>query len=501
MATTIVDLWADDLLGRKYEAEYIKSFLLNRISERADSNQQKSYVLNLDGEWGQGKTFFLNHFHNQLQQEKYLSVYVNAWQDDHADDPMIAVMSAIDKSLKGLLKKRPALIKLWDTTKRSGVKIALTAGAYGAKKLATKLIGEGTDEIAKIIKEEIPSEHLQSAPDAKLVSEKAAEFVEKLIDQRAEKALKEFDDSKITIEKFKANLSKFVEQFDQTTEFNGPLFVLIDELDRCRPPYAISTLERIKHFFDVKGVAFIIATDSSQLKHSIKAVYGSDFDSNRYLLRFFDRTYRFLPPENILFVNYLFETKNISEHKIRSEVVPANMLFYRYSDGFKLSLRDIEQCYDHLRTLSTIWSHKLPIPLIYIIPLIMLFQQGKIVEYNELCRGRLHEAVRIQLSTVEPLETKRRMSSYQNSPSLEETRIADVLQQFLSFALDEFRNTLNISASFTWQQVLQQYFGLEFERVHGSLSDKYSNKSDVLTFHMAVESAGQFVSPAETNES
>jgi len=57
------------------------------------------------------------------------------------------------------------------------------------------------------------------------------------------------------------------------------MFILIDELDRCRPTYAIELLENIKHLFDIEGLYFIIATDSTQLSYSINAVYGNKFAS------------------------------------------------------------------------------------------------------------------------------------------------------------------------------------------------------------------------------
>ncbi|QDE47832.1 hypothetical protein EIN43_17235 [Enterobacter hormaechei] len=65
-----------------------------------------------------------------------------------------------------------------------------------------------------------------------------------------------------------------------------PTFIFIDELDRCRPNYAIDMLETIKHLFDINNVVFVIATDKEQLSHSICSVYGSGFDATRYLDRF-----------------------------------------------------------------------------------------------------------------------------------------------------------------------------------------------------------------------
>lgn len=83
------------------------------------------------------------------------------------------------------------------------------------------------------------------------------------------------------------------------------MYVFIDELDRCRPNFAIEVLEVIKHIFDIEGVVFVVATNTNELQHSIKAVYGSGFDANKYLMRFFNRTYELPAPDLIDFLDYL----------------------------------------------------------------------------------------------------------------------------------------------------------------------------------------------------
>jgi len=69
----------------------------------------------------------------------------------------------------------------------------------------------------------------------------------------------------------------------------GPgIIVFVDELDRCRPSFAVELLERLKHFFDVPRVAFVIAVDRPQLESSIRSTYGPDIDAENYLRRFFN---------------------------------------------------------------------------------------------------------------------------------------------------------------------------------------------------------------------
>jgi hypothetical protein len=88
--------------------------------------------------------------------------------------------------------------------------------------------------------------------------------------------------------------------------------VFIDELDRCRPTYSIELLERIKHLFDIPGLVFVLATDLAQLSNSICAVYGSRFDSRRYLQRFINLEYSLKEPQKSDYIKALTQSLGIS---------------------------------------------------------------------------------------------------------------------------------------------------------------------------------------------
>lgn len=47
-------------------------------------------------------------------------------------------------------------------------------------------------------------------------------------------------------------------------------------------------LERVKHYFNHPKVIFVISYNKSELQHSIKTLYGSEFSADKYLERFFD---------------------------------------------------------------------------------------------------------------------------------------------------------------------------------------------------------------------
>ena len=124
--------------------------------------------------------------------------------------------------------------------------------------------------------------------------------------------------------------------------------VLVDELDRCRPNYSIEMLEVIKHFFTTKNFVFVVATDSTQLQKSIKAVYGADFDSKQYLKRFFNREARLAPPDLKTFIEqYQFDVnENITLYPLWSNqnAIESMKTFLVWgAQGFGLELRDIDQ--------------------------------------------------------------------------------------------------------------------------------------------------------------
>ena len=125
---------------------------------------------------------------------------------------------------------------------------------------------------------------------------------------------------------------------------------MIDELDRCRPSYAVELLEVAKHLFSVDHIVFVLAINRSQLSHSISGVYGADFDATDYLRRFFDIDFRLPEPDKKQFVDAALTTIGIEGYFGRTRDIPARghaemlremlRVFFGASD---LSLRRIAQ--------------------------------------------------------------------------------------------------------------------------------------------------------------
>ncbi|MBR1212072.1 P-loop NTPase fold protein [Bradyrhizobium sp. JYMT SZCCT0180] len=367
-APAIDEIWARDRLGRAADAGFLKSFLLNRIVEREKAGLPASYVLNIDAQWGQGKSFFLSRFGQMLRGDGFLVAEVNAWQDDHADDPLLSVMDAIDIAVTPLVKRERRARDRWNEAKRTGAAIAVAAAKGATIQIAKKVIGSGIEEIGSILQTGVPAD-----------SDKAADALAKslgdILDEQGKALLATFREGKRTIAKFRDSLSEFLKVAAAKNQ-PLPLFVLVDELDRCRPPFAIAMLERMKHLFEIDQVVFVVATDTVQLSHSIGAVYGGGFNSGGYLSRFFNRTYYFDETSKGDFVHGLFEQIPLDPAKIS---LPESTDIPSYLTGgfdfFGLSLRDIEQVYDILRSVVTAWNSQLKLEMAVLFPLAVAHQQ------------------------------------------------------------------------------------------------------------------------------
>lgn len=371
------DIWKDDRLGRRHDAEFLIRFLLNRIDERKRDGRSKSYVLNLNARWGQGKTYFLTRLGQHLSKQGYLVATVNAWVDDHADDPLIAVMSAINATVCSHFSRKQKVLRAAKAMRKNLGELLLLTFKHGSARIAAKIVGDGAGDIADAIQHSGDTSHDEETSDT-LSAKEAEKAVEKITTAFADKIIQNFERQQNAIKLFRKNLGLLLHTIEtEKTGHNPPLFVLVDELDRCRPPYAISLLERVKHLFEVENVVFIIATDSAQLQHSIKAVYGTGFDAGAYLLRFFDRTYVFEDPTLDDFVGELFARYALDENTLSSPPDCSHRnLFITVVKAFDLDLRSTEQCFEILRNIVTAWNQPIEIELLFLLPLIVAFLKG-----------------------------------------------------------------------------------------------------------------------------
>lgn len=235
-------------------------------------NYPEGFVLAINNKWGTGKSTFVKMWEQLLKNNEFKTIYFNAWENDFEDNPLTAFVGELQ-----VINKRD---------KEKFHKIVKNA-ALISKNVAPAII-------KAFVNKYIDSETLVDA-----ISDTSKSFL-----QIFEDDIKEYSKRKESISEFKKSLSEFV-----ANESNGkPLIFIIDELDRCRPNYAVLLLEQIKHFFSVPNIVFVLSIDKTQLGNAICGVYGSEkIDSNEYLRRFIDIEYSVPEPDKEKFIYYLYE--------------------------------------------------------------------------------------------------------------------------------------------------------------------------------------------------
>lgn len=236
------------------------------------SNYADGFVMAINNEWGTGKTTFVKMWQQHLKNQGFQTLYFNAWENDFEDDVLVALLSELEE-----LKDEKSKEVFKEVVKRAAP-LAKKLLPSIAKALANRYFGD--DFIKELI---------EGAADV------SAEGLE------AE--LRSYTNRKDSIQSFRQSLEKFV----QLADTEKPVVFILDELDRCRPNYAVRVLEQIKHLFSVSGIIFVLSIDKVQLGHAVRGVYGSEsLNADEYLRRFIDIEYSIPEPSVKAFLEYLY---------------------------------------------------------------------------------------------------------------------------------------------------------------------------------------------------
>jgi ABC-type lipoprotein export system ATPase subunit len=285
--------YANDTLNRNQK---IGNLIIQLISI-----QTEPLVLALNGPWGSGKTTLLDMWRPEAE-KTFSVVHFNAWETDYAKDPLVALIA----EMKEALGKTVPEVKMRDL---------LRAGAG----VAFKVLSAGMLSASDLSPEEM--------------KEKGQKHIEE--------SLAEYEGAKKLLATFRKRLEVVAAEVEKK-----PLVFVIDELDRCRPTYAIELLERIKHLFAVKGVCFVLAVDKEQLGEAIKAVYGN-IHTEGYLRRFIDLTYTLPKPSADDYIQQLMKETHLAHYLQRRNTDDGAVSWTQKNVSYlasilNFSLRDIE---------------------------------------------------------------------------------------------------------------------------------------------------------------
>jgi len=311
--------------------EFSRKPIAEKIIRLLNSDIDVSPLI-IDGKWGTGKTEFCFKLKNLIEADnptEYKVGYVNAFQADHANEPLLTLIAEVagfygekDDKRKSFIKNAiPYLRLISGIGLKAGLGFAF--GRYAAD--IPDALTEGFDEIKDGSKS--------------------------LIDQSLESMIKD----QVEAEK---NLSTLRDALSDIASKN-PIILLIDELDRCRPDFAVMMLETIKHVFDVKNVQIVLITNAEQLKATIKHSYGSETNSHDYLYKFFKYQIN-LPTAtkdtegSSIENNVIYFRATVQASKVIPQNFKDNEYIYEiptFLDVGGMSLRNIEQIVRCIETL------------------------------------------------------------------------------------------------------------------------------------------------------
>jgi len=254
------DPWADDVLDRKTFGQTLISMI---------ESVTQPFVISVKGNWGSGKSVFLRRLKEDLEGSKRIPVvHVDAWKSDHYEDPIYALISAVEARLKDHR----------DTKATSQSKV---------KEISESLFGTAAKVVAPLVKIAGASADLVTGGAISTLASGVGDLGEALLKANREKV----DAQSQFLQSLKDARDELLGRTDDETPRpigEKKIVIVIDELDRCRPDYAIKLLERIKHFFEIQGVVFVIAVDGKNLHHAVNSLYGQAIESEVYLRKFFD---------------------------------------------------------------------------------------------------------------------------------------------------------------------------------------------------------------------
>ena len=237
-------------------------------------------TIGLVGAWGSGKTRFLELLEADLRKRgTIMSVYFDAWARDFSEDPFASFCAEMHAQFARNNKTKVAETRVKLREKARKV-IASTVGS------GIKALGRASIHLAAAHTGLDPATAEAGSKVVEGPIEKAAEKISDAIAGSMQESIEKAPDAR---REFRSALEDVVAAIgDDSSGSDCKLLILVDEIDRCRPDFAIRLLETIKHFFNVPRVTFLIAYDEKYTISAAKALYGQSFDAENYLRRFID---------------------------------------------------------------------------------------------------------------------------------------------------------------------------------------------------------------------
>ena len=307
----LVELIKEDPIGRNSD--------LANLLELLDSIEGPFSIF-LDSNWGSGKTFFLKqlelvlsylnpclvsddcmsddlikrlHLKEEVCADSIIPVYFNAWEHDYWDDPLPSLLLCLAASTDKKL-----------TTKREASTQEIVTNLIDA---AAKDCGLGI--VGAAIREFSGKELLEQYYERQVLHKKVEQFITAVVQEQGNK-----------------------------------LLLIVDELDRCKPTFAVKLLETIKTLFDDDRVVVLAAVNVPELAHSVEGMYGPGIDGCRYLSRFYDVKAAISHPKTEHYLRYQdIQYSGTKDGAVSLEIINSFGMNLRDINRYKAVLLEIEE--------------------------------------------------------------------------------------------------------------------------------------------------------------
>lgn len=239
----------------------------------------------LDEGWGEGKTVFSRQVEICLRElnpitenadigseigkllkieddsilHSYLPVYYSAWENDYWDDPLPSLGSAI--------------------------------AATGSAHFSTRTDLETGEVVVTALDAVLQSMQFNNLPNIGGLSE-----IRKTL------AGSELIEGYRNRGQLRQNVNALIDA--SLPEHANKMLLIIDELDRCRPTFALKALEEIKNLFTSDKLIILCSVNIDQLAKTVEGIYGPGTDGDGYLERFYDAKVCLSPISKTAFMSY-----------------------------------------------------------------------------------------------------------------------------------------------------------------------------------------------------
>lgn len=267
----------NDKLNREYEIINLTSLI---------EKMEDPFVLCVDSSWGTGKTTFIKMWESYLKSKNHNSIYFNAWENDYHDDAFLVIVGEL-------------CIKLYE--------LGINLGIYSTNE--DSKISELKKIAGKLFKNSVTA--VISNLTGGILDENVIKQFSNIEENINKEKLNNYEQKRKDKNEFEQLLKNIIYEIRIKQKTETPLIIFVDELDRCRPDFSVELLEKIKHFFEIPGLVFVLATDKEQLCNSITTIYGQNIKPEVYLRKFIDLEYNLAQPKEKRLIDSLIESNKL----------------------------------------------------------------------------------------------------------------------------------------------------------------------------------------------